>query len=91
MTSISPPSLPPPPAPHTAARELAHKMEAAFLAEMLKHTPIGKVEGDFAGGVGADQMRSFLLEAYARELSETNAIGLADILYRSIQKRADQP
>lgn len=45
-----------------AARLTAQKLEASFLAEMLKHTGLGEGSGAFSGGIGEEQFASFLRE-----------------------------
>ena len=70
-----------------ALREVAQKMEANFLAEMLKHSGFGEARTSFGGGSGEDQFGSFLRQAYADEISETSGIGLAEHIFESLKER----
>lgn len=70
---------------------LAEKFEAAFLAEMLKHTGLGKSDGAFSGGPGAQAFKSFLIEIYAQDLAKSSSIGIADAVATSLsEKEANQ-
>ena len=68
-------------------RASAQKLEASFLAEMLKYTGITKMPEGFNGGPGEAAFSDFLLHEYADSISRTRAIGLADQIYRSISER----
>lgn len=73
------------PAKHEAhLRDVAMKLEATFLAEMLKHAGVGENRTDFGGGVGEDQFASFLRQEQAQRLSESGGIGLAEHLFRAM-------
>ncbi len=71
-------------APATA-REAAQKLEATFLAEMLKSAGFGKT-GSFAGGIGEDQFASFQRQALADEMVQAGGIGLAETFYKSMME-----
>jgi len=81
--------LPPAPPRETALRAAAEKLEAAFLAEMLKSAGLGKTPEGFGGGAGEDQFASFLRQAQAEEIARAGGIGLAEALFRSMQERED--
>lgn len=96
MTFI--PVLPPPRGPaavpdFTAADtrlwDAAQKIEATFLAEMLKSAGFGANKSGFDGGIGEDQFSSFLLQAQANEMTKTGGIGLAESVYHALKLRAD--
>lgn len=70
-------------------RGVARDLEAAFLAEMLKHSGLGKASDSFGGGVGEDQFASFLTQEHARLLAERGGIGLAENIYRALVARGD--
>lgn len=76
----------PPPAETAALRKVADELEAAFLAEVLKHADIGKTPEGFGGGEGEDQFASFLIEAQAKEIVRAGGIGLSEHLFRSLQE-----
>lgn len=96
MTFI--PVLPPPRAPiavpefvkaDTKLRNAAQKMEATFLAEMLKSAGFGASTPGFGGGIGEDQFSSFLLEAQADAMAKAGGIGLAESLFHALKVHAD--
>lgn len=70
-------------------REKAEDLEASFLAEMLKLTGVGKPSESFGGGIGEDQFSSFLTDEYAQAMVRAGGIGLAESIFKSLQKGAD--
>ncbi|WP_394341906.1 rod-binding protein [Rhodobacter viridis] len=72
-----------------ALRHKAQDLEASFLAEMLKYTGLGKSEGGFDGGVGEEQFSSFLVDEYANKMVKAGGIGLAESIFKSLQKGAE--
>jgi flagellar protein FlgJ len=72
---------------HAALRKVALDLEAAFLAEMLKHSGLGEREGAFGGGAGEAQFASFLTQEHARLLAERGGIGLAEGIFRTLVAR----
>ncbi len=68
----------------------AQKLEATFLAEMLKSAGFGKPRESFGGGIGEDQFGSFLRQAQADEMVKTGGIGLAQSLFEALKERADE-
>jgi len=70
----------PPEIQRNGVNPLAQEFEAAFLAEMLKYTGLGENEGAFSGGYGEQAFKSFLIEAYAKDMAQTAPIGIADAL-----------
>ena len=95
MTMI--PDLPPP-RPATALpdyitadaklRDAAQKMEATFLAEMLKSAGVGAPRETFGGGEGEEQFSSFLRDAQAEEMVKAGGIGLAEALFEAMKVRS---
>lgn len=94
------PILSPPPAavgpqpphdPHAQLREVAQDLEAAFLAEMLKHAGFGEArdQDSFGGGIGEEQFSSMLRDEHARTLSARGGIGLAEQIFDSLVRRAE--
>lgn len=91
--------IPPPipvtgrPAPGAAAateaaeRKTAQDFEAAFLAEMLKHTGINSTPESGGGGAGEDAFASFLTGEYARLLAERGGVGLAEQIFNAIHQK----
>lgn len=94
MTTI--PVLPPPrPAPalpdyvqsNPALRDAAQKLEATFLAEMLKSAGVGLPSDSFGGGPGEEHFASFLREAQAQDMAKAGGIGLAEALFEAMTLR----
>jgi peptidoglycan hydrolase FlgJ len=65
-------------------RRAVSDFETVFLAEMLDVMGIGREPTGFGGGFGAEAFRSFLHEAYAKELVSAGGIGIAESLYRQL-------
>ncbi|MFY2823089.1 rod-binding protein [Ruegeria sp. MALMAid1280] len=86
------PPVPQPPAATQKVQAAAVELEAAFLAEMLKASGLGKARQSFGGGTGEDQFSSFLVQHQARALAESGGVGLSEILFQSMMEKtnADQ-
>lgn len=78
------------PASEAAMRAAAQQFEASFLAEMLKHTGIGKMPEGFNGGHGEEAFSDYLVHEYAESIASSKSIGLADQIYRALAERANQ-
>lgn len=87
--SLSP--LPPPPQPPQAQRlrALAQEFEAAFLAQMLKDAGFGRPPEGFGGGMGEDQMHSFLINEKAQVMARAGGIGLGETVFQYLMSRTD--
>ena len=70
-------------------RDAAQKLEATFLAEMLKSAGLGASRDTFGGGIGEEQFGSFLRQAQAKEMAATGGIGLAEALFEAMKVRLD--
>ena len=70
-------------------REKAKELEASFLSEMLKYSGVGKPLDSFGGGVGEEQFASFLCDEYGRAMAESGGVGLAESIFHSLQKGAE--
>ena len=70
------------------ARVAAEKLEATFLAEMLKSAGLGIQPNSMSGGVGEDQFASFHRQALADAMVQSGGIGLADTFYQAMMERA---
>ncbi len=68
---------------------VAQKLEANFLAEMLKAAGLGEPIEGWSGGPGEEQFASFLRQAQADEMARTGGIGLAESIFNSLKERAD--
>ncbi len=66
----------------------AQALEAAFLAEMLRHAGLSEGMGGFGGGgIGEEQFASFLRDAQAKAVVTGGGIGLAETLFQSLARR----
>jgi Rod binding domain-containing protein len=72
-----------------ALREAAQKLEANFLAEMLKSAGLGESRSTFGGGTGEDQFSSFLVEEQAMAMVRAGGIGLTEALFQALKERSD--
>lgn len=93
MTDLSP--LHPVGAPRPTAqanpelRAVAERLEANFLAEMLKSAGVGEQDNSFSGSPGESQFASFHREALAREMVQSGGIGLADIFQAALKEKTN--
>ncbi len=71
-----------------AMRAAAEKFEATFLAEMLKHTGLGKMPEGLNGGPGEAAFSDFLVHEYAGSIAKTRSTGLADEIYQALKDRS---
>lgn len=81
---------PAPPSKDQQLREVAEKLEATFLAEMLKSAGMHKTSDSFGGGTGEDQFGTFLIQAQADEMARAGGIGLAEHIFESLKERANE-
>ncbi len=92
MVEITPQAIPPATAlspEDRVLRSAAEKLEASFLAEMLKNAGLGKVRSQFGGGAGEEQFSSLLVRAQAEEITKSGGIGLAEHIFEALKERAD--
>ncbi|WP_421983793.1 rod-binding protein [Roseibium sp.] len=69
----------------TAVREAAEEFEAVFLNTMLQNMFTGLNEGGtWGGGTGSDAWQDLLIDEYARSISKSGGIGLADSVEREL-------
>lgn len=68
-------------------RRKAMELEGQFLAEMLRHAGASKPSESFGGGIGEEQMSSFLREAQGMAMARRGGIGLAESLFRAMKGR----
>lgn len=91
LTSVSTPAvaLTPMSVHDKSVLDAAQKLEATFLAEMLKAAGLGKSRGEFGGGAGEDQFGSFLVQEQAMEMVRAGGIGLSEQLFEALKERAN--
>lgn len=69
------------------ARAKAEEFESVFLNTFVEQMFSGiKTEGPFTGGSSEDIYRSMMSEQYAKSISKSGGIGLADHIYSEILK-----
>lgn len=77
------------PQPSAKAQKAALKLEATFLAEMLKSAGFASQENSFSGGSGEDQFASFHRQAIATQIAESGGVGLAKHFLTSMMEKYD--
>ena len=73
-----------------ALREAAQKLEAGFLAEMLKSAGLGAKNSEFGGGAGEDQFSSFLIQEQAMQMVRAGGIGLSQSIYEALKEQENE-
>lgn len=66
------------------------RLEAVFLAEMLKSAGLGAARDSFGGGAGEDQFASFLVQQQAQQIAQAGGIGLSELLFNAMMERPDE-
>ena len=67
------------------ATAAAKEFEQVFLSQMLGQMFSGlKTDGPFGGGSGEEAFRGFLLDEYARQITASGGLGLADDVKREL-------
>jgi peptidoglycan hydrolase FlgJ len=67
-------------------REAAQKIEASFIAEMLKSAGVGQTRDSFGGGAGEDGFASFLVNEQANKIVAAGGFGLAEHIFESLKQ-----
>ena len=75
--------------PQKRLYETAQKLEAAFLAEMLKSAGFGQSRESFGGGAGEEHFGSFLLQEQAMQIVKAGGVGLAESLFEALKGRVN--
>ncbi len=75
--------------PDPPLMDVALKLEASFLAEMLQSAGLGKTSESFGGGAGEDQFSSFLIQEQALHIVKGGGIGLAQTLFDALKERSN--
>ena len=76
------------PAGNRRLRAEAERFEAAFLAEMLRHSGLGRVPESFNGGAGEKAFAGSLVQEYANRIAATGTLGVAEQIYRALVERS---
>lgn len=64
------------------------RFEAAFLAEMLRYTGLGRMPESFNGGAGEAAFAGSLVQEYANLIAATGTLGISDQIYESLLERS---
>lgn len=67
--------------------DVAQKLEASFLAEMLTAAGLGQSPQEFGGGAGEDQFSSFLVQEQATAMVKAGGIGLSEMIFQTLKER----
>jgi Rod binding domain-containing protein len=91
MRAVAEPALP---IHHTPTdprlMQAAQELEASFLAEMLKHSGLGKLPESMGGSEGEEHFQSLFLQEQAMVMVRAGGIGLAENIYQSLKERTDE-
>lgn len=68
----------------TSPASAAKEFEAAFVAEMLKHSGVGRAVA-FDSGFGGEAMASFLVEEIGRLIAARGGVGLAALIEQRLE------
>ena len=69
-------------------RAEAERFEAAFLAEMLRHSGLGRMPDSFNGGAGEAAFAGSLVQEYANRIAATGTLGIAEQIYNTLVERS---
>ena len=70
---------------NSKARKTAEEFESSFLSAMLEQMFTGlEAEAPFGGGHAETTYRSLLVGEYAKSISQSGGIGIADQVYRQL-------
>ncbi len=75
------------PAENPRLRAEAERFEAAFLAEMLRHSGLGRMPDSFNGGAGEAAFAGSLVQEYASRIAATGTLGIAEQIYNTLVER----
>ncbi len=76
------------PAENPRLRAEAERFEAAFLAEMLRHSGLGRMPESFNGGAGEAAFAGSLVQEYANRIAATGTLGIAEQIYQTLVERS---
>ncbi len=76
------------PAENPRLRAEAERFEAAFLAEMLRHSGLGRMPESFNGGAGEAAFAGSLVQEYANRIAATGTLGIAEQIYNNLVERS---
>ncbi|MEM6972331.1 MAG: hypothetical protein AAF577_05955 [Pseudomonadota bacterium] len=83
--------IPPAPVPTAAMVQAGRDFEAAFLAEMLRHTGLDSLGGRAGGGMAEGQLAPMLTRAIADRLASTGGLGIAPLVTARLAAAGEVP
>jgi len=94
ITAIPPVKPDPPARGMRSAKDpvstVSRAFEAAFLAEMLKHAGLGRVDQTFGGGAGEAAFSDFLIREYASKIVRTRPLGIGEQVRKALAERVPE-
>ena len=76
------------PVENARLRAAAERFEAAFLAEMLRHSGLARMPESFNGGAGEAAFAGSLVQEYANRIAATGTLGIAEHVYNMLVERS---
>ena len=70
-------------------KDAAIRLEASFLAEVLKSAGMGMPRDAFGGGHGEEQFASLLVQEQADLIARAGGIGLAESIFDALKRLPD--
>lgn len=70
-------------------KDAAVRLEASFLAEVLKSAGMGMPRDAFSGGPGEEQFTSLLVQEQAERIAQAGGIGLAEAIFDALKRLPD--
>lgn len=70
-------------------KDAAIRLEASFLAEVLKSAGMGMPRDAFGGGHGEEQFASLLVQEQAERIAQAGGIGLAETIFDALKRQPD--
>jgi Rod binding domain-containing protein len=70
-------------------KDAAIRLEASFLAEVLKSAGMGMPRDAFGGGHGEEQFASLLVQEQAERIARAGGIGLAETIFNALKRLPD--
>ena len=64
--------------------DAAQSLETHFISVFLKLSGLGENKSALSGGAGEEQFSSLLNDAYAKQISRSGGIGLAEVIMRTL-------
>ena len=91
LSTLKPAALPPPTPAQLASRAQIHKTAQAFESQFLSQMLGTMFEGvttsaPFGGGQGEEAFKSFLMDAFAKQMTKAGGVGITASVQREMLK-----